>query len=322
MASNLRVRENRQINQFLEHLRSERRMSGHTISNYRRDLLRLSGFCDAEGSGRWSDLKPQHARAYAARLHRDGLGGKSIQRMLSAGRSLYRYLLREGICHQNPIVGIAAPKSGKRLPKTLSVEQTARLVEIDGSKPIAVRDRAIMELLYSSGLRLAELVALDVLDVDLKDEVVRVTGKGSKTRVVPVGRHARDAIRAWLAERAPTQGGQALFVGHAGRRLGVRAVQQRLRHWARERQIRVAVHPHKLRHSVARHLLESSGDLRAVQELLGHANISTTQIYTHLDFQHLARVYDGAHPRARKKGAAGSRRERASTGRSRNKAGR
>ncbi|MHB8454919.1 MAG: tyrosine recombinase XerC [Acidiferrobacterales bacterium] len=321
MASNLHAREDRQLNDFLEHLRSERRVSGHTISNYRRDLLRLSGFCSAEGIGSWSDLRPQHARAYAARLHRDGLGGTSIQRMLSAGRSFYRYLLREGICHQNPIVGISAPKSGKRLPKTLSAEQTSRLVEIDGSEPIIVRDRAIMELLYSSGLRLAELVAVDVLDVDLKDEVVRVTGKGSKTRVVPVGRHAREAIRAWLAVRVPRQGEEALFVGYAGRRLGARAVQQRLRHWARVRQIGVAVHPHMLRHSFASHLLESSGDLRAVQELLGHASISTTQIYTHLDFQHLARVYDGAHPRARKKGVARTGPARASSGRSRDKAG-
>jgi len=322
MAKHLRTPNSRQLDGFLEHMRSERRMSAHTINNYRRDLERLSVFCAAQAIDHWGKFKPQHARAFVARLHRDGLGGKSIQRMLSAARSLYRYLLREGIAQQNPLVGIVAPKSGKRLPKTLSADQSSRLMEIDGDQPLVVRDRAILELLYSSGLRLAELVSLDVPDVDLKDEVVRVTGKGAKTRVVPVGRCARDAIRRWLAARAPAPGEHALFVGRAGRRLGARSVQQRLRYWARRQQIGVPVNPHMLRHSFASHLLESSGDLRAVQELLGHANISTTQIYTHLDFQHLTRVYDSAHPRAHKKGGARVPDAHARTGGLGDKAGR
>jgi integrase/recombinase XerC len=288
---------------FLQYLRTERRMSPHTVSNYHRDLLRLSAFCVQHGIDDWRAFDVHQARAYVMALHRGGLSGRSIQRFLSAARSFYRYLLREKLVTHNPLIGVTAPKSPKRLPKTLSAEQTGALVGIDATDPLGFRDLAILELFYSSGLRLAELVGLDLDAVDLDDATVRVTGKGAKTRVLPVGRFARAALTRWLAARgqfaAPDQ--PALFVGRNGTRLGARAVQLRLRHWARRQGIDVPVHPHMLRHSFASHLLESSGDLRAVQELLGHADISTTQIYTHLDFQHLAKVYDQAHPRARRK---------------------
>jgi integrase/recombinase XerC len=212
--------------------------------------------------------------------------------MLSAARSLFRHLLREGLAAHNPLADLRAPKNARRLPEVLSADQARQLVEITQSDPLALRDRAMWELMYSSGLRLAELTGLDVHDVDRRDQLVRVTGKGAKTRVVPVGRHACEALTRWLAARA---------------------VQARLRHWARRQGLGVPVHPHMLRHSFASHLLESSGDLRAVQELLGHAHLSTTQVYTHLDFQHLAKVYDQAHPRARKQSAASRSRSKTTT---------
>ncbi len=293
----------RQVDLFLQYLRNERRASSHTVTSYRRDLTGLQSFCDQHKLMSWQDIDVRHARAYVSHAHRRGLSGKSIQRLLSAARSFYGFLQREQILIGNPWLGITAPKSPKRLPHTLSADQAAHLVAIPTADIIAVRDRAILELLYSSGLRLAELVSLDVADVDLADEVVRVTGKGSKTRVVPVGSQARAALQIWLRARVAcvTPGEHALFVGRSGRRLGVRSVQLRLGVWASRQGMGVPVHPHMLRHSFASHLLESSGDLRAVQELLGHADISTTQIYTHLDFQHLAKVYDQAHPRARRK---------------------
>ncbi len=292
-----------EVSRFLQYLRTERRMSPHTVVNYQRDLLRLSAFCAQHGVGDWRAFDVHKARAYVAALRRGGLSGRSIQRFLSAARSFYRYLLREKIVTHNPLIGVTAPKSPKRLPKTLSAEQTGALVGIDAKDPLGFRDLAILELFYSSGLRLAELVGLDLDAIDLDDATVRVTGKGAKTRVLPVGRYARAALQRWLAARAQfaAPGEPALFVARNGARLGARAVQLRLRHWARRQGIDVPVHPHMLRHSFASHLLESSGDLRAVQELLGHADIGTTQIYTHLDFQHLAKVYDQAHPRARRK---------------------
>ena len=292
-----------QLESYLQHLRSERRASPHTLSNYRRDLSRLQGFCVQQQVEHWTDLTAQHVRAYIAQLHRAGLEGKSIQRMLSAARSLFRFLQREQLLTSNPFIGISAPKSAKRLPATLSVDQATQIVAIPTEDAIGLRDRAMFELLYSSGLRLAELVSLDVLDVDMVDDLVRVTGKGAKTRIVPVGRQAHAAIKLWLGQRVQSvaPGEPALFIGRNGRRLGARSVQQRLALWAARQGLAMPVHPHMLRHSFASHLLESSGDLRAVQELLGHADISTTQIYTHLDFQHLAKVYDQAHPRARKK---------------------
>ena len=291
------------IERFLTHLQSERRLSPHTGTNYRRDLAALARYCDGHGLADWSALDPQHVRVFAAHEHRDGLGPRSIQRRLSAVRSFARFLIREGVLTTNPAIEIRAPKAPKRLPHTLDPDQVARLLETGATDPLGRRDTAIMELFYSSGLRLAELAALDQSDVDARDRTVRVTGKGAKTRVVPVGRKALEALEFWLRERAALAGiGEtALFVGRNGCRLGVRAIQMRIAAWARARGLPVHVHPHLLRHSFATHLLESSRDLRGVQELLGHADISTTQIYTHLDFQHLARVYDETHPRARRR---------------------
>lgn len=293
---------------FLQHLQTERRLSPLTVSGYARDLARLSAFRQARAGGDWAGFGAEQARAFAAALHRAGLSGRSIQRFLSAARSFFRHLAREGVVRHNPFVGVRAPKSPRRLPRALSVEQAASLLTIEADGPLALRDRALLELFYSSGLRLAEIVALDVADLDARDGMVRVLGKGRKVREVPVGRAARAALADWLAARdSLSPPGPALFIGRSGNRLGARAVQARVRHWARQRGLGVPVHPHMLRHSFASHLLESSGDLRAVQELLGHADIATTQVYTHLDFQHLAKVYDAAHPRARRKAIPGGK---------------
>jgi integrase/recombinase XerC len=245
-----------------------------------------------------------HVRAFVAARRRGGASGRSVQRALSALRSFYRYLLREGLAGSSPAQGLRAPKSPRKLPATLDPDQLAHLLDAPADSPLAIRDAAIMELFYSSGLRLAELVGLDRADLDLADAMVEVRGKGAKTRRVPIGGPALEALRRWLAVR-PTlaaEGEPAVFVSERGRRLHPRTVQVRLRQLALARGAPRHVHPHLLRHSFASHLLESSGDLRAVQELLGHANIGTTQVYTHLDFQHLAQVYDTAHPRARRKG--------------------
>ena len=235
--------------------------------------------------------------------YRRGLSSKSIQRRLSAARTFFRYLLREKHVKTNPVVSVSAPKSPKRLPGNLDADRMARLLDISGDTPIINRDRAILELLYSSGLRLAELVDLDCGDVDAQDATVRVTGKGNKDRIVPVGRQALAALAKWHRSRgelAPADE-TALFVSNRGTRLSRRSVQARVTHWAKHQGIDAKVFPHLFRHSFASHILESSHDLRGVQELLGHANISTTQVYTHLDFQHLAQIYDQTHPRARKK---------------------
>lgn len=288
---------------FFQSLSNERRLSPHTLAGYRHDLSVLTGFCESEGVEDWATLDTRQARAFAALLHRRGLNGRSIARALSAARSFFRYLMREGHAAASPFAGVSAPRAGKRLPHALSVDQATRLVEIPTDSVLDQRDRAMLELFYSSGLRLAEVVALDVQDVDLRAGSVTVTGKGSKTRIVPVGHQACTAVTEWLAPRAllARPGETALFLSRNGRRLGPRAIQRRLRDWAVKQGLSVPFHPHMLRHSFASHVLESSGDLRAVQELLGHANLSTTQIYTHLDFQHLAKVYDAAHPRARRK---------------------
>jgi len=288
------------ITRFLHHLQTERRLSANTRKHYQRDLDELHAWCRENGISDWHRLDTRQVRQYAAQGHRRGLGGRSIQRRLSALRTFYNYLLREGAVRQNPGLDVRAPRAQRHLPDTLGVDDLNRLLHGSSDEPLVVRDIAILELLYSSGLRLAELVALDTIDIDFDERVVRVTGKGAKTRVVPVGGKAIEALHAWLAVRRPAGGETALFTGRGGRRLGARAVQQRVRQHARQRGVPGSLHPHTLRHSFASHLLESSGDLRAVQELLGHADISTTQIYTHLDFQHLAQVYDQAHPRARK----------------------
>jgi integrase/recombinase XerC len=290
------------IGRYLAHLRTERRLSPHTEAAYRRDLDALAAFCDGEKIADWRRLDNFHLRTFAAREHRDGLGPRSVQRRLSAVRGFFNYLIREKALEANPAADIRAPKSAKRLPKTLDVDQVATLLARRAPDPLARRDLAMLELLYSSGLRLSELAGLDVTDLDLADRTVRVLGKGSKTRVLPVGRKAAQALSAWLADRAGlARGAGALFVGQGGRRLGTRAIQRRIGRWAAASGLNVPVHPHLLRHSFATHLLESSRDLRGVQELLGHADISTTQVYTHLDFQHLARIYDESHPRAKRR---------------------
>jgi len=291
------------LGRFARHLATERRLSAHTVSAYGEDLAALATWCETQGLADWCDVDSARVRSFAARSHAGGLAPRSVQRRLSAVRSFYRFLIREGAVKGNPAVDVRAPKSARRLPQTLDADQMGRLLEVTVETPLDARDAAIMELLYSSGLRLAELVSLDLAQLDLADRTVRVLGKGSKTRIVPVGTKALTALRAWLTERAglASPETQALFVGRNGRRLGARAVQLRVASMARRQGLPMAVHPHLFRHSFATHLLESSQDLRGVQELLGHADIGTTQVYTHLDFQHLARVYDGAHPRARRK---------------------
>jgi integrase/recombinase XerC len=298
----MNLAEVQRIEQFLHHLNIERRLSPHTLSNYRRDLGQAHRFFSSQNIANWKEVTAHRLRALVASRHHAGIGGRSLQRLLSALRSFYRYLLREGVVEINPAVGIRAPKAPRRLPRTLDVDQTARLLDWDSTDPLAIRDRAVMELMYSSGLRLSELLHLELSDLDLKDASVRVTGKGRKTRVVPVGRHARDALGKWLRIRdALATAETALFVSRHGRRLSPRSVQRRLQQWGSKRGLPGRLHPHMLRHSCASHVLESSSDLRAVQELLGHADIATTQIYTHLDFQHLAKVYDNTHPRAKKR---------------------
>ncbi len=296
------------VESYQQYLTTGRRLSIHTVENYRRDLNRLSTFCQRVGIDNWSGMDVSMARRYVADIHRQGASGVSIRRYLSSARSFYRYLLKQGVVTVNPFVGIPAPKSARRLPKALSAEQAEAMVSLDtGNDPLAVRDRALLELMYSSGLRLQELVSLDIIDVDRGDGLVRVTGKGAKTRVVPVGSKALEALAAWMTIRKQWAADDetALFISKRGKRLGPRAVQQRLVHWAARQLPGTPVHPHMLRHSFASHMLESSADLRAVQELLGHSDISTTQIYTHVDFQRLASVYDAAHPRARRRSKAG-----------------
>ena len=278
-------------------------LSGHTRKAYAGDLAFFLDYCKQLDVNGWQELDGRQVRGYVTQRHRQGIGGRSLRRNLSSVRAFYKYLLTRGEVSQNPAEGITTPRTEKRLPKTLDVEQSARLVEIKGDGELAVRDRAILELMYSSGLRLAECVGLDLYSVDIRDALVTVRGKGNKTRKVPVGKYALDAVSAWLKVRPQLAKLEetALFVSTRGNRLSTRSVQQRMRHWALKQGLDTHVHPHMLRHSFATHMLESSGDLRAVQELLGHADISTTQIYTNLDFQHLAGVYDQAHPRARKK---------------------
>ena len=308
------------IERYRRYLVTERRSSPHTVENYLRDLRALVAYCDRLSLSDWTSLDGTHVRAFAARLHAGGLAPRSIQRRLSAVRSFYDFLLREAQVQRgqraappvetdlralrtNPAAEVRAPKSARRLPVTLDADQMARLLAFTETTPVAVRDRAMMELLYSSGLRLAELTTLDLEQLDLGDRTVRVLGKGRKERAVPVGRVAAESLERWLRQRTAwvVASERALFVGRGGRRLGRREVQKRVAYWARRQGLPQHVYPHLFRHSFASHLLESGAELRGVQELLGHADIATTQIYTHLDFQHLARIYDAAHPRARRK---------------------
>jgi len=291
------------IHRFIHHLKYERRLSELTCKHYRRDLEALLGYCDDNKVTAWGDLDSEHFRSWSATCFRRGLSPRSIQRRLSATRTFFRYLLREKHVKSNPVVSVSAPKAGKRLPGNLDADRMARLLDIPGDSAIINRDRAVLELLYSSGLRLAELTDLDCGDVDHQDATVRVTGKGNKDRIVPVGKHALRALAKWHKSRGEMAAvdERALFVSNRGTRLSRRSVQARVMHWARHQGIDTKVSPHLFRHSFATHLLESSHDLRGVQELLGHANIATTQVYTHLDFQHLAQIYDQTHPRARRK---------------------
>jgi len=291
------------IERFRRHLTTERRLSAHTDVSYAADLAALVKLCDRNQVADWPALDSHHIRLFAGRSHAAGLSPRSVQRRLSAWRSFFEFLAREHVLKANPAHEIRAPKAPRRLPGTLDADQMARLLDVRVKDPLEARDHALMELLYSSGLRLAELIGLDLPDVDLRDRTVRVLGKGRKTRIVPVGKQAVAALERWLRDRAGLAKADqaALFVGRNGRRIGPRAVQKRLAQWGRRQGLGVHVHPHLFRHSFASHLLESSGELRGVQELLGHADISTTQIYTHLDFQHLARTYDATHPRAKRK---------------------
>ncbi len=291
------------LRDYLDHLQYERRVSAHTLAAYRRDLNDYLAWCRDAGLPAWQSVHAGQIRRYAAERHRQGLAPRSLSRRLSALRGLFAFLLRESRVRTNPVIEVRAPKAGKRLPGTLDVDQVARLLDIPGDDPLARRDRAMLELFYASGLRLSELAGLDLGDVPRPDALLRVNGKGRKDRDVPVGRRAREAIAAWLAVRdeVAKAGEPALFVSRLGRRLSPRAIQQRVALHAQRQGLPQHVHPHRLRHAFASHLLESSGELRAVQELLGHADIATTEIYTHLDFQHLAQVYDQAHPRARRR---------------------
>lgn len=292
---------------FYSHLSMERRLSAHTDVNYRRDLQLFVAYCVSSGIEDWQRVDSQHVRSFAAAEFRRGQSARSIQRRLSALRSFFNYLIREQQLKRNPALEIQAPRARKRLPATIDTDQMSHLLSFRTDERLSLRDKAMMELFYSSGLRLAELVALDLGALDLRDQTVRVLGKGNKTRIVPVGRFAVTALAAWMTERAKVAAAeeQAIFVGKNGRRLGARAVQLRIAGWGRSQGMGVQIHPHLFRHSFATHLLESSQDLRGVQELLGHANISTTQVYTHLDFQHLAKIYDSAHPRAKAKRRTG-----------------
>ena len=288
---------------FLAHLQEERGLSPRTCAAYRHDLERFSAELAAQEITDPDRVGEHEIRRYIARLHRQGLGARSIQRLLSATRSFYRWLMREGLADHNPAAAVKAPKIRRKLPGTLDTDAVARLLDIRDDSPLAVRDKAIMELFYSSGLRLSELASLRWDHIDSASGLVTVRGKGNKTRVVPVGSHAATALAKWRQVRGNFAGFEvaAIFVSSRGRPISPRTIQSRIRYWARRQGLPQKVYPHLLRHSFASHLLESSGDLRAVQELLGHADISTTQVYTHLDFQHLASVYDKAHPRARKK---------------------
>ena len=302
------------LQRFFSYLQSERRYSTNTVSAYRRDIKHFIHCCglDEAQAVNWDDIKQVNIRQCVARLHRQGLSGKSLQRWLSTIRSLFNFLCRFHRATHNPAIGVPAPKSAKRLPKTLNVDEINQLLNVKNSKTsknnltgevISDRDNAMMELMYACGLRLSELSGLNLQDIDWQQQIIIVNGKGQKQRRIPFGKKADKAINNWLKQRSSliSENEEALFVSSRGTRLCNSSIQKRLKKMALQQGLNTNVYPHMLRHSFASHLLESSKDLRAVQELLGHANLSTTQIYTHLDFQHLAGVYDSAHPRARKK---------------------
>lgn len=297
------MNNNAWLHKFYQYVGAERQLSAHTLKSYQRDLDAFLSFVESQSLTQWTDVDAKHVRHYVAQLHRKGLASKSIQRNLSAIRSFYRFLSREMAVNVNPAELVQAPKGDRKLPSTLDVDQISELMDVPLTDAVSARDAAIMELTYSSGLRVSELVGINLQDVDLADKSLRVEGKGRKTRQLPVGRKALAALDVWLNYRDQFANidEQAVFVSKRGTRITARSVQQRMAHWGKYLGLHGKVHPHRLRHSFASHMLESSGDLRAVQELLGHEDISTTQIYTHLDFQHLMQVYEGAHPRAHRK---------------------
>lgn len=286
------------VDDWLGALRVERGASPHTLEAYRADADTLLAWCAQRGVDDFAALDAEALRLYLAAAHRGGLSPKSLQRRLSACRGLFRFLLKHGRIERDPSAGVRGPKAPRRLPQVLDADEAQALVELQGEDPLSLRDRAMLELFYSSGLRLSELCGLRWIDLDLSEGSARVLGKGRKTRLVPVGRHAVEALRSLAAQGATPE--SPVFTGRGGAAIAPRTVQQRIKQAAQRQGLWKRVHPHMLRHSCASHLLESSADLRGVQELLGHADIATTQIYTHLDFQHLARVYDGAHPRAKR----------------------
>lgn len=288
-----------QAQRFTDYLANNRRLSTHTVSNYQRDLKQFIAFCSEQGISNAEQADALHIRQYIGQRRSKGLAPRSLQRQLSCLRSFYQYLIQLEGAASNPAQGISAPKAGQRLPKALDTDQVSQLLAIDSDSWIGTRDSAMLELFYSSGLRLSELVDCDLADLDIRQACITVTGKGGKTRQLPLGSVAIQALKQWLRVRGDAKPqDEALFINQRGARLSQRGVQIRIKHHSQAQGLYQGVHPHMLRHSFASHMLESSGDLRAVQELLGHANLSTTQIYTHLDFQHLAKVYDQAHPRA------------------------
>jgi len=287
--------------EFFHHLKVEKRASDHTLDSYQRDINQFITFCSTHKIQQWNQVQAIDIRNHIANRHRKGLSSKSVQRELSAIRSFYNFLLRKKLLDSNPAQHVHAPKQERKLPKVLDVDQIFGLLEKKPDSVLEIRDLAMFELFYSSGLRLSELAALEMDDIDLTEQSLRIRhGKGEKQRDLPVGSKAVAAINNWLDFRPETTD-KALFTSNKGKHLSQRNIQLRLDRWCKKNGLPEHVHPHMLRHSFASHLLESSQDIRAVQELLGHSNISTTQIYTHLDFQHLAEVYDATHPRAKKK---------------------
>ena len=296
------------LTEYLEFLNFERGLSPLTRENYARDIKQLIKLAnEIVEPTKLNELQNIHIRRFIATLHSKGLGGKSIARMLSSWRGFFEFLVNRKGFTANPVIGLRAPKSPKTLPQVLSIEQATKLVNISDDDVLSMRDHAILELFYSSGLRLSEVVNLNIDALDFIEGTVEVTGKGEKTRIVPMGSHAIEAMQKWLQIRSTISKTDAaskpVFIGLQGRRISQRNIQYRLKEWSIKQGINSSVHPHMLRHSFASHVLQSSGDLRAVQEMLGHANISTTQVYTHLDFQHLSKTYDAAHPRAKKMAA-------------------
>ena len=300
----MRTDAEQQLTEFFHYLRVQRQVSPHTLTNYGRDLAQLKCYCQVNELETWTILESKHIRTHITERHRSGLSGASLQRELSAIRSLFNFLLKSGRVEHNPAKTVRAPKTARKLPEVLDVDQLTSMLNVEPDSPLQYRDLAMWELLYSSGLRVSELVALDLHDIDLEDKTVLIRcGKGRQSRLLPIGRMAIKTIKQWLEVRSvwASIDPQALFLSQRGQRISIRNVQARLEKWGRQQALPEQVHPHMLRNSFATHMLESSGDIRAVQELLGHSQISTTQIYTQLDFQHLATVYDRSHPRATRK---------------------